>query len=194
MRRAELNPPYSVSRTSAMRERTMTGRSQRIRDQLRPRGFLQRIEQLVLGRAGDFFQNGNLELASDHGCHAEHAVGRVAQPRQPAPDHRLDAFGETEPRNVDRRSCQPATLAGGAGVSQVAQHLGRKKWVAVRAVDDELRQVRRRFRADDVRHQRFDSGDVEPAQREVRDVVLAAQRGRHGVARGCERPPISLSR
>ena len=69
-------------------------------DQLGPRRVLERLDQLVFSDPGHLLQDVDVELAAHDGRHRQHAVARLAQPRQSPTDDFLDSLGKPETGDV----------------------------------------------------------------------------------------------
>ena len=95
------------------------------------RGF-EDVEQRIHRDPGGPLQDVEIEVPPDDGRGRQHLFGIGPQPHDPAADHLADALGESG--SVDGAIWPPngrPVLVDGAGVAQVAQHLGHEERVPV---------------------------------------------------------------
>ena len=153
----------------------------RLGDERRAGRRLEHVEGGVGVDPADARKQVELEVAPDHRGRAQHALGVGAQPRHASADHLVDAVGQGQRRRGDAVRRGPAAVvvaADGAGLGQVADHLGQVERVAAGLLA-QLAGQRRARAVERVTGRRLDQRDdlalAQALERDAVDGGLAAQ-------------------
>ena len=152
----------------------------RLGDERRAGRRLEHVEGRVGVDAADARKQVELEVAPDHGGRAQHALGVGAEARHAPADHLVHAVGQGQRRATPVRRGPVAVVvaADGAGLGQVAHHLGQVERVAAGLLA-QLAGQRRARAVERVTGRRLDERDhlalAQALERDTVDGGLAAQ-------------------
>ncbi len=124
MRRAAKISSYRVCRKNAwVKRHTRPARRAALLDHRPVLGLFQRFDDLVFREPRDPLQHVQPEVAADHGRHAEHLVGALAEPAQALAHHIPQPLGDASIGTLIGERVPPALTHHEALFHEVTQHL-----------------------------------------------------------------------
>ena len=160
-------------------------------------GRVEHVEQVVFGGLGGAGQHIEIEVAADHSCDREDALGVLSEAPDPRTDHLADTVGQRGAVEGVVRDPTPVRVLGDrTGLGQMPQHFADEERIAVGLAIHRVGQPHRRVveRVTGGRlHERDHAGVIEPGQLDAAQHRCWRRSAANVSRNGCDRDN-SLSR